>query len=147
MEILETINKDVINAMKNGDKKRLTTLRMAKNAIQMEKIKLNHELSNDEVIITLKRQVKQKEDSIIEYAKYNKDDVVNDLKEEISVLKNYLPAELSEEDINKGLDEIFAKVQPTSMKDMKVLMQEADAKFGSSADKAKVSSLIRSRLN
>jgi uncharacterized protein len=147
MEILETINKDVINAMKNGDKKRLTTLRMAKNAIQMEKIKLNHELSNDEVIVTLKRQVKQKEDSIIEYAKYNKDDVVNDLKEEISVLKNYLPAELSEEDINKGLDEIFAKVQPTSMKDMKVLMQEADAKFGSSADKAKVSSLIRSRLN
>ena len=147
MEILDKINKDVIDAMKNGDKKTLTTLRIAKNALQMEKIKLNHDLSNDEMIVTLKRQVKQKEDAIIEYSKFNKDDVVNDLKNEISLIKNYLPKEVSDEELNKGLDQIFDKVKPTSMKDMKILMQEVDNMFGASVDKGKVSSLIKSRLS
>ena len=103
MNILEKINNDVIMAMKSGDKSMLSTLRMAKNAIQMDKIKLNHELSNEEIITTLKRQVKQKEDSIVEYTKYNKMDTVEELKKEIAIIKAYLPEELSIDDINKGL--------------------------------------------
>ena len=147
MNILEKINNDVIMAMKSGDKSMLSTLRMAKNAIQMDKIKLNHELSNEEIITTLKRQVKQKEDSIVEYTKYNKMDTVDELKKEIAIIKAYLPEELSIEDINSGLDEIFLQVKPTGMKDMKILMSEADKLFGVRADKKTLSELIRSRLN
>ena len=147
MNILEKINNDVIMAMKSGDKNMLSTLRMAKNAIQMDKIKLNHELSNEEIITTLKRQVKQKEDSIVEYTKYNKMDTVEELKKEIAIIKAYLPEELSIDDINKGLDEIFLQVKPTGMKDMKILMSEADKLFGVRADKKTLSELIRSRLN
>lgn len=147
MNILEKINNDVIMAMKSGDKSMLSTLRMAKNAIQMDKIKLNHELSNEEIITTLKRQVKQKEDSIVEYTKYNKMDTVEELKKEIAIIKAYLPEELSIDDINKGLDEIFLQVKPTGMKDMKILMSEADKLFGVRADKKTLSELIRSRLN
>lgn len=147
MNILEQINNDVVVAMKNGDKSLLSTLRMAKNALQMEKIKLNHDLSNEEIITTLKRQVKQKEDSIVEYSKYNKMDTVDDLKKEIIIIKAYLPEELSIDEINKGLDEIFSTVKPTGMKDMKILMSEADKLFGVRADKKKLSELIRSRLN
>ena len=147
MNILEKINNDVIMAMKSGDKSMLSTLRMAKNAIQMDKIKLNHELSNEEIITTLKRQVKQKEDSIVEYTKYNKMDTVEELKKEIAIIKAYLPEELSIDDIDKGLDEIFLQVKPTGMKDMKILMSEADKLFGVRADKKTLSELIRSRLN
>ncbi len=147
MNILEKINNDVIMAMKSGEKSMLSTLRMAKNAIQMDKIKLNHELSNEEIITTLKRQVKQKEDSIVEYTKYNKMDTVEELKKEIAIIKAYLPEELSIDDINKGLDEIFLQVKPTGMKDMKILMSEADKLFGVRADKKTLSELIRSRLN
>ena len=147
MNILEKINNDVIKAMKSGDKNMLSTLRMVKNAVQMDKIKLNHELSNEEIITTLKRQVKQKEDSIVEYTKYNKMDTVEELKKEIAIIKAYLPEELSIDDINKGLDEIFLQVKPTGMKDMKILMSEADKLFGVRADKKTLSELIRSRLN
>jgi uncharacterized protein len=146
MKIIELINQDVITAMKNGDKKTLSTLRMAKNALQMEKISKNHELSEDEVILTLKKQIKQKEDSITEYEQYNKLDVVNDLKAEINLIKKYLPADLSMDEITKGLDEIFNKVQPTGKKDMKILMQEADMMFGSRADKGTISKMIMKRL-
>ena len=147
MNILEQINNDVVVAMKNGDKSLLSTLRMAKNSLQMEKIKLNHDLSNEEIITTLKRQVKQKEDSIVEYSKYNKMDTVDDLKKEIVIIKAYLPEELSIDEINKGLDEIFSTVKPTGMKDMKILMSEADKLFGVRADKKTLSELIRLRLN
>src|SRR5574344_1369049 len=135
MEILDNINNDVSKSLKSGDKATLSVLRMAKNAVQMEKIRLNHELSNDEIIITLKRQVKQKEDSILEYTKYNKMDVVNTLNNEIKILKSYLPEDLSIEEINNGLNKIFDKVKPSGMKDMKVLMNEADQLFGTRADK------------
>ena len=123
-----------------------TTLEKCKNALQSEKIRVNHELNDDEIINTLKKFVKQKKDNIEEYTKYGKDDIVNDLKREVELVSKYLPEELSEEEINKGLDEIFAKVNPTSIKDMGKLMAEANTLFGVRADKSLVSKLIKDRL-
>ena len=146
MDIVKNIDADIVSFMKNQDKANLTTLRMAKNALQSEKIRVNHELNDDEIINTLKKFVKQKKDNIEEYTKYGKDDIVNDLKREVELVSKYLPEELSEEEINKGLDEIFAKVNPTSIKDMGKLMAEANALFGVKADKSLVSKLIKDRL-
>jgi uncharacterized protein YqeY len=146
MDIVKNIDADIVSFMKNQDKANLTTLRMAKNALQSEKIRVNHELNDDEIINTLKKFVKQKKDNIEEYTKYGKDDIVNDLKREVELVSKYLPEELSEEEINKGLDEIFAKVNPTSIKDMGKLMAEANTLFGVKADKSLVSKLIKDRL-
>lgn len=146
MDIVKNIDADIVSFMKNQDKANLTTLRMAKNALQSEKIRVNHELNDDEIINTLKKFVKQKKDNIEEYTKYGKDDIVNDLKREVELVSKYLPEELSEDEINKGLDEIFAKVNPTSIKDMGKLMAEANALFGVKADKSLVSKLIKDRL-
>ena len=112
MNIVEEINKDIVTFMKDNNKKDLTTLRMAKNALQSEKIRVNHELSGDEIIATLKKFVKQKKDNIEEYTSYGKEEIVKDLQREVELVSKYLPEELSKEEINKGLDEIFAKVQP-----------------------------------
>ena len=146
MDIVKNIDADIVSFMKNQDKANLTTLRMAKNALQSEKIRVNHELNDDEIINTLKKFVKQKKDNIEEYTKYGKDDIVNNLKREVELVSKYLPEELSEDEINKGLDEIFAKVNPTSIKDMGKLMAEANALFGVKADKSLVSKLIKDRL-
>ena len=146
MNIVKNIDADIVSFMKAQDKANLTTLRMAKNALQSEKIRVNHELNDDEIINTLKKFVKQKKDNIEEYSKYGKDDIVNDLKREVELVSKYLPEELSEDEINKGLDEIFAKVNPTSIKDMGKLMAEANTLFGVRADKSLVSKLIKDRL-
>lgn len=146
MDILKELNNDIVIFMKENDKKNLTTLRMAKNALQSEKIRVNHELNEDEIINTLKKFVKQKKDNIEEYTKYGKDEIVNDLQREVELISKYLPEELSIEEINKGLDEIFDKIKPQSIKDMGHLMAEANVLFGVKADKSLVSKLIKDRL-
>ena len=145
--IIDELNKDIATFMKENNKESLTTLKMAKNAISNEKINLKHDLSNDEVIAVLRRYIKQKNGDIEEYSKFNKMDVVEAIKKEIELISKYLPEEMSLEDINKGLDQIFDKVKPESIKDMGKLMKEANELFGVNVDKALVSKLIKERLS
>ena len=146
MTLTETIIKDMTTAMKEQDKFNLSVLRMLKSALQMEKINLKHELSDEEAMAVIKRQVKQRKDSISEYEKYNKTEEVDNLKKEIECLSKYLPAEVSEEEINKTLDTIFNELNPTSMKDMGPIMKEATSRLGAGADGSLISKLVRERL-
>ena len=147
MALTDTVIKDMTAAMKAQDKFNLSVLRMLKSALQMEKISKKHELSDEEAIAVIKRQVKQRKDSIEEYAKYGKDEQVADLEKEIECLSKYLPAELSEEELNKALDEIFDELKPESMKDMGRVIKEAAARLGAGADMSKVSALVKERLS
>ena len=147
MALNDTILKDMTTAMKEQDKFNLSVLRMLKSALQLEKINLKHDLSDEEVMVVIKRQVKQRKDSMSEYEKYGKTEEVENLKKEIECLSKYLPAELSEEEINKQLDIIFDELKPESMKDMGKVMKEATARLGAGADGSLVSKLVRERLN
>ena len=147
MALTDTVIKDMTAAMKAQDKFNLSVLRMLKSALQMEKISKKHDLSDEEAIAVIKRQVKQRKDSIEEYAKYGKDEEVANLEKEIECLSKYLPAELSEEELNKALDEIFDELKPESMKDMGRVIKEAAARLGASADMSKVSALVKERLS
>jgi len=147
MTLTETVAKDMTAAMKNQDKFNLSVLRMLKSALQMEKINLKHDLSDNEAIAVIKRQVKQRKDSIEEYQKYNKTTEVDKLKKEIECLSKYLPAEVSEEKINETLDTIFAELKPESMKDMGRVIKEAGSRLGAGADMSKVSQLVKTRLS
>ena len=119
----EKIAIDLKNAMKSGDKFTLSVLRMLKSAMQLESINKKQELTDDDVIAVIKRQVKSRKDSIAEYQKYNKEEEVLKLNQEISVLSNYLPEEMTEEEIVKVIDEVFTELKPSSMKDMGNVMQ------------------------
>lgn len=147
MALTETIIKDMTTAMKEQDKFNLSVLRMLKSALQLEKINLKHDLSDEEAMVVIKRQVKQRKDSITEYEKYGKTDEVENLQKEIECLSKYLPAELSEEEINKQLDAIFDELKPESMKDMGRVMKEATSRLGAGADGSLVSKLVRERLS
>ena len=147
MTLNDTIIKDMTAAMKAQDKFNLSVLRMLKTALQNEKINLKHDLSDDEVIAVIKKQVKMRKDSITEYEKYGKTAEVESLNKEIECLSKYLPEELSEEEISKVLDEVFETIKPESIKDMGKVMKEATTRLGSSADMSLVSSLVKERLS
>jgi len=147
MSMMENVAKDLTSAMKEQDKFTLSVLRMLKSALQLEKISKKHDLTDDEVITVVKRQVKTRKDSISEYEQYNKMEEVENLKKEIEVLSKYLPPELSKEEIEKVLDDIFAEIKPESIKDMGKIMKEATAKLGNAADMSLVSSLVKEKLS
>lgn len=144
--IEKQIQTDTLNSMKNSDKFKVSVLRMLKSAIQSEAINKKKTLDDDEIIMVIRKQVKLREASVLEYEKYNRSLEVENLKKEIAILNNYLPKELSVDEINKELDAIFAKLNPTSIKDMGLIMKEATKIFGSRVDMAKVSQMIKERL-
>jgi len=147
MSMMDNVAKDLTSAMKEQDKFTLSVLRMLKSALQLEKISKKHDLTDDEVIAVVKRQVKTRKDSMSEYEQYNKMEEVENLKKEIEVLSKYLPPELSKEEIEKVLDDIFAEIKPESIKDMGKIMKEATAKLGNAADMSLVSSLVKEKLS
>lgn len=142
----EKIANDLKAAMKSGDKFKLSVLRMLKSALQLESISKKHELSDDEVMSVVKKQVKTRKDSIEEFKKYNKTEEVEKLEQEIEILNTYLPEEMSEEEISKVIDEVFNELNPTSMKEMGMVMKELNAKI-TNADMSLVSKMVKERLS
>ena len=140
------IAEDLKNAMKSGDKFRLSVLRMLKSALQLESISKKHELSDDEVVTVIKKQVKTRKDSIEEFKKYNKTEEVAKLEKEIEILNAYLPEEMTEEEIKKVIDDVFTELKPTSMKEMGMVMKELNMKI-TNADMSLVSKLVKERLS
>ena len=140
------IAEDLKNAMKSGDKFRLSVLRMLKSALQLESISKKHELNDDEVMSVIKKQVKTRKDSIEEFKKYNKTEEVAKLEKEIEILNAYLPEEMTEEEIKKVIDDVFKELKPTSMKEMGMVMKELNTKI-TNADMSLVSKLVKERLS
>ena len=144
--MFEQINNDLKEALKSGDKFRLSVLRMLKSALQLESINNKKELTDEVVINVLKKQVKQRNDSINEYSKLGKEETVNDLKQEIDILNEYLPAEATDEEIQKVLDEAFQELNPSSMKDMGSIMKYVSSHLNN-VDMTKVSNFVKERLS
>lgn len=142
------INEDLKVAMKEKDAFKLSVLRMLKSALQMEQIAKKHELSDAEVSAVIKKQVKVRKDSIIEYQKYGKDESVKNLEEEIAILDAYLPEEMTQEEVEKVIDAVFTSVKPTSMKDMGMVMKSVnEALADKNADMSLVSKLVKEKLS
>lgn len=140
------IQSDTLMAMKNSDKFKVSVLRMLKSAIQAEKINAKNELTDENLIAIIKKQVKQRTDSILEYEKYNRPDMVAALKQEIKILEEYLPKQLSEEETKEAVKKILSNYPDATIKDMGKIMKEASSSLGSVADMSEVSKLIRNSL-
>ena len=142
------ISEDLKEAMKSGDKFKLSVLRMLKSALLLEAkaVSKDHELTDEEVIKVIKKQVKTRKDSIAEYQKYGKEDEVVSLEKEVEILNVYLPEEMSEAEIIKVIEEVFEIVKPTSMKDMGLIMKELNTRIAN-ADMSLVSKLVKEKLS
>ena len=147
MSLVEQINEDMKTAMKSQDKERLSVIRMIKSAIQLAKIELKHELSDEEVVDVVSKQIKMRKDSIAEFSKASRDDLVQAYQSEIEILNNYMPEQLSLEEVNKIIDEAFALINPTSQKQMGLIMKEINPKVRGKFDMGEVSKIIRDKLS
>ena len=137
-------------AMKSKDKELLSTIRMLKSAIDLYKInnKMDRNTVEDEVVIEIAaKQVKTHKESIIEFKNANRDDLVTQLEKEISIIKKYLPEELSEEEVEKIITLIFEEVKPSGKSDLGKVMREANAKLKGRADMKLVNQIVLSKLN
>ena len=144
--MFEQIKKDLINSMKEQDKFKLSVLRMLKSALTEAEINKKGTLTDDEVLNIIKKQVKVRTVSLEEYKKYNRLDLANELEKEIEILKAYLPEELSHEELNKIIDEVFDNLKPASIKDMGKVIKEVSNIVGARADMSEVSKIVKEKL-
>ena len=143
----DRIKEDLVKSMKEQDKFKTSVLRMLKSAIQTEKINKNKDLTDDEIILVIKKQIKIRTSSLEEYEKYNRLDLANDLKKEIDILSTYLPADLTDDELNKIIDDVFEKLKPSSIKDMGKTIKEISSIVSTRADMALVSKIVKERLS
>ena len=144
--MVEKLEKDMIEAMKSKDKDRLTVIRMVKAALKQEQIDHKKEINDELLIDVVNKQIKMRKDSIAEFEKGSRQDLIDKTQSEIDVLKEYLPEQLSQDEVEKIINEIFDEVKPEGQKDMGKVMREATAKLKGKADMKEVSNIIKNKL-
>lgn len=148
MSLLERLNNDMKQAMKNKEKDRLTTIRMIKASIQNEAIKSgNQELSEEEELTVLSREVKQRKDSLQEFEKAGREDLVEKILTELKHVEVYLPKQLSEEEVTEIVKEAIAKTGAATKADMGRVMADLMPKVKGKADGSLVNKLVQQHLS
>lgn len=145
--LVEKLKKDMIEAMKNKDKEKLTVIRMVKAALDKERIDNKAEVNDDLLIDVVNKQVKMRNDSLEEFKKANRADLIKQTEEELEILKDYLPEQLSEEEVITIIEEVINEVNAETIKDMGKVMKEVTPKVKGKADMKHVSEIIKSKLN
>lgn len=130
----EKLMEDLKESMKNKDVIRKNTVQMVRAAIlQIEKDK-GIEVEDDKILEIIAKEVKTKKDALKDFEKAERQDLIDQTNQEIAILQEYLPKQLSREEIKVELEKIIAEIGATSMKEMGAIMKEAKAKMGASAD-------------
>lgn len=138
---------DLKEAMKNKNEIKKNAIQMARAGIlQIEKDK-GIELTDEQIIELIAKEVKKRKDSIADYERGGREDLVAQIKEEISYLEVYLPKQLTKEEIEEKVKVIIANVGATTMKDMGMVMKAAKEEFGASADGKTINEGVNSLLN
>ena len=143
MSILDQLNEDMKAAMKAKEKERLTTIRMVKAALQNEKIAKGRELTPDEEITILSREKKQRMDSYEEFSKAGREDLIEKLEKELEVVNQYLPEQLSDDEVRSIVKETIDEVGAESMKDMGKVMTNIMPKVAGAADGSKINQMVK----
>ena len=145
--MLEKFQQDMIKAMKEKNKEELSVLRIAKGAMDKSRIDQKKEVDDQLLIEVIAKEIKSRNDSIAEFKKGGREDLVSKTENEINILKRYLPEQLSEEEVDKIIDEAFVELAPQGMKDMGKVMSMVSPKVKGCFDMGVVSSKIKSRLS
>lgn len=143
----ERILNDLTQALKQGNKEVLTVLRMVKGSIQLEEIKTKHELTDDEIITIVSREIKTRKEAVAEFVKGNRDDLVTKTNSEIDILKQYLPKQLEPQEVQAIIDEAIETIQPQGPRDMGKIMSTISPKLSGRTDMTIVSKIVKDRLS
>ncbi len=144
--MVEKLKQDMIEAMKNKEKERLTVIRMVKAAMDQEHIDRKREINDELLIDVVNKQIKMRKDSISEFEKGGRSDLIEATQKEVDILMNYLPEQLSIEEVKDIISAIFDEVKPEGQKDMGKVMKEATSQLKGKADMKEVSNIIKEKL-
>lgn len=145
----QKLQQELIAAMKASDETKKSTIRMLMSSInyyQIEKGGAGYEATPEDVLTVIEKEAKKRRDSISEYEKAGRQDLVDKETEELKILKTYLPEKMSEEEVTKIIDQTISEVGATTMADMGKLMGALNGKLKGKADMGIVSSLVRQKL-
>ncbi|HHX16442.1 MAG TPA: GatB/YqeY domain-containing protein [Mollicutes bacterium] len=145
--MLDKINKDMIDAMKNHEKNKVDVIRMIKGSIQLEEISKKRELTDEDILDIIAKQVKMRKESIEEFKKVGRTDLIAQNESELEILFEYLPAQLSEEELSKIIDDVITKVDAKNIADMGKIMKELIPSIKGKADMNKVNVMIKEKLS
>ena len=147
MMLLEQIEKDYINAMKTKNDSVVSVLRMVKSALQNEKIKAGKELSNNDAIKIIQREIKQRKDSIENYQAGGKIELVKQEQSEMEILEKYLPEQLSDKELTQIVRSAIQEVGATAISDLGKVMGKVMPQVAGRADGSQISAKVKELLS
>ena len=150
MSLSERLQKDLVEAMKARETTRVSVLRLIKSAIQNKEIELGEPLSTEQDVQLLQTMVKQRNESIATFEKADRQDLADKEKEELTIVRTYLPEEISLDEVDRVVVAVVNELQASSPKDMGNVMKETMArlkKTGKAVDGKVVNQVVRSKLS
>ena len=147
MSLKDQLNDDVKSAMKGGEKLRTETLRSLKSAIKYAEIEAGRELDDQGVLEVIAKQAKQRRDSMVEFEKGQRADLIEKEAAELVILEQYLPAQLSEAEIEAKAKTIIAELGVTDAKGIGQVMKHMVAELKGQADGKLINQVVRKLLS
>jgi hypothetical protein len=145
--MLSRIESDLKGALKAGEKRRVSTLRLLLSALKNERIQAQRDLTNEEIESAVRRAVKQRREAIEQYEKGGRRDLVEAETEELAILQGYLPQELSEPEVETAVRTVIAEKGLSSVKDVGLLMKELMARYRGRLDGKRAQEIARRLLS
>ncbi|AJI55238.1 yqey-like family protein [Francisella philomiragia] len=145
-QIFDQLTLDMKESMKNKDKNRLTTIRMAMSAIKQKQIDEKVEITDEVVIAVITKMIKQRQDSFTQYMQADRAELAEGEKKEIEILTKYMPKQLSDEEVVTIVQKAIESVGATSMKEMGKIMASVKKELAGRTDMSKVSAIVKSNL-
>jgi uncharacterized protein YqeY len=146
VSLKDDISRETKEAMKSRDRPRVEALRMLTSALKNGEIEKGEPLTEDEELAILRRQLKQREESADAFRKAGREEQARAEETEADMVRRYLPAPLSDEEMIVIVDEVIDEIGATSMRDMGAVMGRATARAGNRADGKRLSAIVRARL-
>lgn len=146
MTLKQKLQEDLKTSMKNKDTLRKSVITLIRSSIKQVEVDKRIELNDDDVIDIISKQLKQRNDSLEQFLDAGREDLVEETRSEIEVLKEYLPQQLSEEELNEIVKQTISEVGATSMKDMGKIMSVIKPKVKGRADGKLINELVKANL-
>ena len=147
MSLVDTLNGDLKAAMKARDKQSLSVIRMLKSALMNEQINAGHDLTDEEAVSVVSRELKQRKESLSEFESANRQDLVDGVKAEIAIVEKYMPKQLSADEVEAIVKETIQQVGATNKGDFGKVMGAVMPKLKGKADGKLINQTVKSLLN
>jgi len=146
MPMHETLRNDLNTAMRSGDVARRDTLRLLISSVHNAQIDAGHELSDDDVLRVLQKEAKERRESIEEFRKGNRQDLVDAEQQQLEIIESYLPAQMTEEEARAIVQAVIAESGATSARDLGKVMGPLMQRLGGRFDGRRANELVRELL-